>query len=132
PLPLPIVLPHTRASMAMMRAATPSTYILAPQSETLPSGTPPWTPLLLPMPLPTSSPPLLLPSTNCRVNVPECSSTPAARFTGGFRADYGFVGTLDVEIRRDLDREIGYSITDVWVDLDEIAEEIPYCSLDTQ
>ncbi|GJW58309.1 hypothetical protein Tco_0105040 [Tanacetum coccineum] len=29
PLPSPIVLPHTRASMAMMRAAAPSTYILA-------------------------------------------------------------------------------------------------------
>ncbi|GKE67223.1 hypothetical protein Tco_1521384 [Tanacetum coccineum] len=41
PLLLPIVLPHTRASMAMMRDATPSTYILAPRSETPPSGTPP-------------------------------------------------------------------------------------------
>ncbi|GJU11601.1 ribonuclease H-like domain-containing protein [Tanacetum coccineum] len=58
PLPPPIVLPHTRASMAMMRATALSTYILAPRSETPPSGTPP----LLPIPLPTSSPPLLLPS----------------------------------------------------------------------
>nr|GEV32957.1 hypothetical protein [Tanacetum cinerariifolium] len=43
PLPLspPIILPHTRASMAMMRATTPSIYILAPRSETPPSGTPP-------------------------------------------------------------------------------------------
>nr|GEW51778.1 putative reverse transcriptase domain-containing protein [Tanacetum cinerariifolium] len=56
--PPPIVLPHTMASVAMLRAAAPSTYILAPQSETPPSGTPP----LLPIPLPTSSPPLLLPS----------------------------------------------------------------------
>ncbi|GKE50391.1 hypothetical protein Tco_1481649, partial [Tanacetum coccineum] len=60
PLPSPIVLPRTRASMAMMRNATPSTYCLAPRSETPPSGTPP----LLPISLPTSSPSLLLPSTD--------------------------------------------------------------------
>ncbi|GKC48028.1 hypothetical protein Tco_1065750 [Tanacetum coccineum] len=121
PLPLPIVLPYTRESMAMTRNAAPSTYILAPRSETPPSGTPP----LLPIPLPTSSPPLLLPSTDYKADVPECSSAPTARPTGGFRADYGFVGTLDAKIRRDPDREIGYGITDAWVDPDEIAEEIP-------
>ncbi|GKE93636.1 hypothetical protein Tco_1574731, partial [Tanacetum coccineum] len=141
-LPPPIVLPHTKASMAMMRAAAPSTYILAPRSETPPSETPP----LLPIPLPTSSPPLLLPSTDCRADVPEvtlpprkrlciahgpryevgeCSSAPTAMLTGGFRADYISVDTLDAEIRRDPDREIGYRITDVWMDPDEIAEEIP-------
>ncbi|GKB94552.1 hypothetical protein Tco_0980689 [Tanacetum coccineum] len=32
---------------------------------------------------------------------------------------------MDAEIRRDPDREIGYGITDVWVDPDEIVEEIP-------
>ncbi|GKF35736.1 hypothetical protein Tco_0112494, partial [Tanacetum coccineum] len=62
-LPLPIVLLHTRASMAMMRVAAPSTYILASRSETSPSGTPP----LLPMLLPTTSPPFLLPSTDYRL-----------------------------------------------------------------
>ncbi|GKG55972.1 hypothetical protein Tco_0574866, partial [Tanacetum coccineum] len=53
------------------------------------------------------------------------SSVPTTRPTGGFRIDYGFVGTPDAEIRRNLDREIGYGITDIWVDPDEIAEEIP-------
>ncbi|GJV87130.1 hypothetical protein Tco_1531068, partial [Tanacetum coccineum] len=115
-LPSPIVIPYTRASMAMMRSAAPSTYILAPLSET---------PLLLPIPLPTSLPPLLLPSTDCRADVPESLSAPTARPTRGFRADYGFVGILDAEIRRDPDREIGYGITDIWEDPDEIAEEIP-------
>ncbi|GJW57540.1 hypothetical protein Tco_0104271 [Tanacetum coccineum] len=62
---------------------------------------------------------------NPRYEVGECSSAPTARPTGGFRADYGFVGTLDAEIRRDPDKEIGYRITNVWVDPDEIAEEIP-------
>nr|GEV32619.1 hypothetical protein [Tanacetum cinerariifolium] len=61
----------------------------------------------------------------CRFEVGECSSAPTARPIGGFRAYYGFVGILDAEIRRDLDKEICYGITDVWEDADEIAEEIP-------
>nr|GEV36863.1 reverse transcriptase domain-containing protein [Tanacetum cinerariifolium] len=70
PLPPPIILPHTRASMVMMRAAAPSTYCLAPSS---------WTPPLLPIQLPTSSPPLLLPSTDCRADVPEVVLPPQKR-----------------------------------------------------
>nr|GFA45880.1 hypothetical protein [Tanacetum cinerariifolium] len=137
PLPPPVILPHTKASMVMMRAAAPSTYILAPRSETSPSETPP----LLPIPLPTSSPPLLLPSTDYRADVLEVTLPPRKRLcialgprfevgecssapTGGFRADYGFVGTPDVEIRCDLDKEIGYGVTNVWEVPDEIAEEI--------
>nr|GEW21726.1 hypothetical protein [Tanacetum cinerariifolium] len=132
PLPLPplIILPRTRASMVMMRAAASSTYCLSS-----PSRTPP----LLPIPLHTSSPPLLLPSTDCRADVfkvalppqkrlcislgpryeiGESSSAPTARSTRGFRADYGFVGTLDVEIRRDPDKEIDF-VTTVRQDTDE-------------
>nr|GEW70778.1 hypothetical protein [Tanacetum cinerariifolium] len=108
--PPPIVLPHTRAYVAMLGAAAPSTYILAPRSETPPSGTPP----LLPIPLPTSSSPLILPSMSRREDVPMSSSAPTARPTGGFRADYGFVATLDDEIRRDPKREVGYGITYTW------------------
>ncbi|GJW26626.1 hypothetical protein Tco_0040437 [Tanacetum coccineum] len=140
PLPLPIVLPHTMASMAMMRAATPSTYILAP-----PLGTPP----LLPIPLSTSSPPLLLPSTDCRANVLEVtlpprkrlyialglrfevgksSSAPTTRPTEGFRADYGFVSTLDDEIRRVPERDVGYMINDTW---DDTVEEMQGTSVAT-
>nr|GEV05277.1 Gag-Pol polyprotein [Tanacetum cinerariifolium] len=119
--PPPILLPYTRLSIAMMRVAAPSTYILAPQSETTPSGTP----LLLPIPLPTSSLLLLLPSTDCKEDVLESSSAPTARPTGGFRADYYFVGTLDAKIRRDPKREIGYGITNIWEDPNEIAWEIP-------
>ncbi|GJS87227.1 putative reverse transcriptase domain-containing protein [Tanacetum coccineum] len=106
-----------RAAMIQLRAETPSTFHPLP-SSTPPSGTPP----LLPIPLPTLSPPLLLPSTNCRAGVSkvtlpsrkrlcialglrfkigESSSAPTARPTRGFRADYGFVGTLDDEIRQD-------------------------------
>ncbi|GKE40983.1 hypothetical protein Tco_1464388, partial [Tanacetum coccineum] len=148
PLPSPIVIPYTRASVAMMRAVIPSTYILAPRSGILPSETPPSrTPPLLPIPLPTLSPPLLFPSTDCRAGVSEVtllprkrlcialglrfevsesSSAPTARPTGGFRVDYGFVSTLDDEIRRYPEREAGYGITDTWdeMDTDEIYERL--------
>nr|GEV70502.1 hypothetical protein [Tanacetum cinerariifolium] len=91
------------------------------------------TPPLLYIPLPTSSPPLLLPSTSHKEDVPkvtlpprkrlcialglrykvgESSSAPTARHTGGFRADYGFVATLDDKIRCDPKRDFGYGITD--------------------
>nr|GEX30988.1 transposon Ty3-G Gag-Pol polyprotein [Tanacetum cinerariifolium] len=84
-------------------AAVPSTYYLVPPSRTQPLRTPP----LLPIPSPTSSLPFLLPSTDC------------------FRTEYGFVGTLDAKIRRNPNREIGYKITDIYEDPDEIIEEIP-------
>nr|GEV83911.1 putative reverse transcriptase domain-containing protein [Tanacetum cinerariifolium] len=122
-LPSPIVLPHTRAYVAMMRAAAPSTYILAPRSRILPSETPPLgTPPLLPIPLPTPSPPLLLPFTVYRAGVyevmlppqkrlcitlglifevNESSSAPTATPTRGFRDDRSLMsGQLNM-LRRD-------------------------------
>nr|GEW22510.1 hypothetical protein [Tanacetum cinerariifolium] len=122
-----------KAVMIRWRAESPSTShpLPLPPPITPPSGTPP----ILPISLPTSSLPLLLPSTDCRADVPEvtlpprkrlciairprfeveeCLSAPTARPTGSFRAYYGFVGTLDVKIRRDPCREIELSqrITD--------------------
>ncbi|GJY08597.1 hypothetical protein Tco_0375651 [Tanacetum coccineum] len=58
-----------------------------------------------------------------RYEVGESSSAPIARPLRGFRADYGFVATMDMEIVRDLERDIGYGITDTWdeiLDIDEI------------
>nr|GEY48279.1 hypothetical protein [Tanacetum cinerariifolium] len=144
PLPIsPLSLPASptyplgyKAAMIRLRAKLPSTSYSLP-SSTSPSGTPP----LLPIPLPTSSPPLLLPSTSRRANVlevtlppqkrlcialglryevDESSSAPTTRPTRGFGADYGFVCTLDDEIRRDPEREVGYGIIDTWQDADEI------------
>ncbi|GJT16956.1 hypothetical protein Tco_0875662 [Tanacetum coccineum] len=86
------------------------------------------------------TPPLHLLSTNRRKDRPEVTLPPrkrlgialglayeigeslsaaAARPVGGLRADYGFVATMDREIRRDLERDVGYGITDSW---DEIVE----------
>ncbi|GKB84262.1 putative reverse transcriptase domain-containing protein [Tanacetum coccineum] len=126
-----------RAAMIRLRAKSPCT------SHPLPSSTPPsWTTPLLPVPLPTSSPPFLLPSTSRRADVfevtlpsrkrlcialglrfkvGESSFAPTAKPTGGFIADYGFVGTLDDEIRRDPEREVGYRITNTW---DEMVEDM--------
>ncbi|GJZ08876.1 hypothetical protein Tco_0543159 [Tanacetum coccineum] len=141
PLPIsPLLLPVSptyplgfRAAMIWQRAEKkPSTYTLAP-----PLGTPP----LLPIPLPTPSPPLLLPSTDRRADMPEVCLPPQKRLcitqgpkyeveessseprpTGGFRTDYGFVATLDAKIRRDPERDVGYGITNTW---DEMLVGIP-------
>ncbi|GJS95364.1 hypothetical protein Tco_0802332 [Tanacetum coccineum] len=51
--------------------------------------------------------------------VGESSSVAAVRPTRGLRADYGFVATMDREIRRDLERDVRYEITDSQ-DTDEI------------
>ncbi|GJU51415.1 hypothetical protein Tco_1220970 [Tanacetum coccineum] len=102
--PLPIVLLYTKASVAMMRAVAPSTYIIAPQSGILPSDTPPsGTPPLLPIPL-------LIHITFdfFHYDVREVFPRP----TRELMRDYGFVATLDDEIRRDLERDVGYGITD--------------------
>ncbi|GKB03414.1 hypothetical protein Tco_0831557 [Tanacetum coccineum] len=52
------------------------------------------------------------------------SSTAAPRPTGGHRADYGFIGTTDVEIRHRRAEEVDYGIRDVWVDSTEAVEEV--------
>ncbi|GJZ87011.1 hypothetical protein Tco_0658621 [Tanacetum coccineum] len=80
----------------------------------------------------SGTPPLHLLSTNRREDSPKVtlpprkrlcialgpsyevgeSSSAAARPAGGLRADYGFVATMDREIRRDLERDVRYGITD--------------------
>nr|GFA92747.1 hypothetical protein [Tanacetum cinerariifolium] len=56
-----------------------------------------------------------------RYEVGESSSVAAARPAGGFKTDYGFVATVDKEIMRGPEREVGYGITDSW---DEIVETL--------
>ncbi|GKD11493.1 hypothetical protein Tco_1195900 [Tanacetum coccineum] len=96
----------------------------------------------LPISVLTSSPPLLLPSASRmedtlevtlpprkrlgiilgpRYEVGEGSFAAAARPAGGLRADYDLVATIDREIRRDPEREVGYEITNSW---DEIVETL--------
>ncbi|GKD14846.1 hypothetical protein Tco_1199253 [Tanacetum coccineum] len=121
PLASPIRPLGYRTAMIRLRAEAAST------SHSLPL------PPLSPIPASTSSPPLLLPSTNRREDKPEVtlpprkrlgialgprykvgesSSATAARPVGGLRADYGFVPTMERVIKRDLERDVGYGITD--------------------
>ncbi|GKA46669.1 hypothetical protein Tco_0739552 [Tanacetum coccineum] len=95
-----------RAAMIRLRSETPS--------------------ISHPLPLPTSSPPLQLLSSNRRTDrleitlpprkrlginlgpryeIGESSAAAATRPIGGHRADYGFVGTIDTEIRRQIAEE---------------------------
>ncbi|GKB33674.1 reverse transcriptase domain-containing protein [Tanacetum coccineum] len=147
PPPLPTSPTHPlgyRAVMIRLRAEAPSTSYLLPLPP--PSGTPLLgTPPLLPIQVPTSSPPLLLSSTDRRADSPEVclppqkrmcialgpryeikesSFVPTAKPTRGFRADYGFVVTLDREIRQDLERDVGYGITDTWDEMVEAMQEV--------
>ncbi|GJS62117.1 hypothetical protein Tco_0656901 [Tanacetum coccineum] len=107
------------------------------RSDAPSSGIPP--PLTISVP--TSSPPLLLPSASRKEDKPDVtlppqkrlgialgpryevreSSSAAARPAGGLRADYGFVTTMDREIRHDPERDVGYGITASW---DEIVETL--------
>nr|GFC08322.1 hypothetical protein [Tanacetum cinerariifolium] len=100
--PPPIILPHTRASIALMRSATPSTFILAPRLRTPPIGTPP----MLPIPLPTSSfpLPLSLPSTSGSESTPEADMPlqKRARFTtstGGYEVGGSSITAAARQIR---------------------------------
>nr|GFB05321.1 hypothetical protein [Tanacetum cinerariifolium] len=75
---LAILTPPPSPLSPWLRAESPSTY------HPLPSSTPPSKTLpLLPIPLPTSSPPLLLPSTSHRVDVPEVTLPPQKRLCIG-------------------------------------------------
>nr|GEW76999.1 putative reverse transcriptase domain-containing protein [Tanacetum cinerariifolium] len=66
-----------------------------------------------------------------RYEVGESSSAAAARPAGGFRADYGFVATVDREIMHDPEREVGYGITDSWDEIMETLQGTPV-STDTE
>nr|GEZ40646.1 hypothetical protein [Tanacetum cinerariifolium] len=54
----------------------------------------------------------------------EIEESSTARPTRGRGIDYGFVSTLDAEVRRRGIREVGYGIRDTWVDPAEAVPEI--------
>nr|GEY48195.1 hypothetical protein [Tanacetum cinerariifolium] len=53
----------------------------------------------------------------------ESSVAAAARPIKGRRADYGFVDSVEAEIRRRRAEDIGYGIRDTWIDPRDVAEE---------
>ncbi|GJZ47982.1 hypothetical protein Tco_0601814 [Tanacetum coccineum] len=72
---------------------------------------------------------LCLTALTLRFKVGE-SSTAAARPTGGHRADYRFISTLDAKTRRQRAKEVGYGIRDVWVDPAKAVEEVALTTLE--
>ncbi|GKA02608.1 hypothetical protein Tco_0675389, partial [Tanacetum coccineum] len=123
-----------RAAMIRLRAEAAST------SHSLPLPPPIIFSHTRPDALSSGTPPLHLLSTDCREDRPkvtlpprkrlgialgpryeigESSSAAAARPAGGLRANHGFVSIIDREIKRDLERDVGYGITEFW---DEIVE----------
>nr|GFC17262.1 hypothetical protein [Tanacetum cinerariifolium] len=53
----------------------------------------------------------------------ESSAAAVARPIEGRRIDYGFIGSVEAEIRRRIGEDIGYGIRDAWIDPRDIAEE---------
>ncbi|GJT05943.1 hypothetical protein Tco_0840405 [Tanacetum coccineum] len=135
-LPLPLILSPLLVSPPLPVSSPPPAIPIRP-SDAPSSGTPP----LLPIPVPTLSPPLHLLSTDCRADKPEVTlppqkrlgitlgpryevgeslSAPTARPPGGFRVDYGFVAIMNREIMRDLERDMTEFTTRVRQYTDEI------------
>nr|GEV38050.1 hypothetical protein [Tanacetum cinerariifolium] len=150
PSPLISLLPPSaeeRLARCLAAPAHPS-----PPLPPLPSSLylPPPVPTSLPLPLPPLSslqsllylPPLV--HTSIPLPSPPLPPLPASllipplvdhredilRPTGGHRADYGFIGTLDAETRRQRAEEVGYGIRDVWVDPTEAVEEVAPTNLE--
>ncbi|GKD62248.1 hypothetical protein Tco_1299757, partial [Tanacetum coccineum] len=107
PLPPPIILSHTRP--AAPSSGTPPLHLLSTdRREDRPEVTfPPRKRLGIAL--------------GPAYKVGESSFAAAAKPAGGLRADYSFVATMDREIRRDPERDVGYGITDSW---DEIVETL--------
>nr|GEY71188.1 hypothetical protein [Tanacetum cinerariifolium] len=136
-IPAPVPMPAWTDSevVRLLAISSPPSSPLSPWSLPSPQIPFPLLPpiLLPPLPLPSASrredrPEVTLPprkrldiALGLRYEVGESSSAAAARLAGGFRADYGFVATVDREIMRDPEREAGYEITDSW---DEIVETL--------
>nr|GFB82562.1 hypothetical protein [Tanacetum cinerariifolium] len=129
---------------------SPLTPLSSPLPQ-IPSPPLPASPPILPIPLPAASPPLRLLSSDRRADRPEVTLPPqkrlsivhcpryeggessvatAARPIEGRRADYGFVDSVEAEIRRQIAEDIGYGIRDTWIDPRDVAEELALTTLE--
>nr|GFA82514.1 hypothetical protein [Tanacetum cinerariifolium] len=130
--------------LAMPIPPPSSLTLLSSSLPQIPSPPLPASPPILPIPLPAASPPLQLLSSYRRADrledtlaprkrlsnvycpgyeAGESSAAVVARPIEGRRVDYGFVGSVEAEIRRRIAKDIGYGIKDTWIDLRDVAEE---------
>ncbi|GJZ27218.1 hypothetical protein Tco_0571471 [Tanacetum coccineum] len=143
--------PQTKVPFAQTHLRRAWKTIPLPPLPPLPSSLhlPPPVPTSLPLPsLPLPPLPASLfisPPVDRREDIPEaelpprkrlCPTAPTSRYevgesltaapkpTRGHRADYGFIGTTDAEIKRRRAGEVGYGIRDVWVDPTEAVDEV--------
>ncbi|GKG31233.1 hypothetical protein Tco_0423721, partial [Tanacetum coccineum] len=135
-LPTLIRPPHTRAAMAQRRATAPPIILSHTRPNAPSSGTPPLH--LLSTDHREDRPEVTLPprkrlgiTLGPAYKVEESSSAAAARPAGGLRADYGFVATMDREIRHDPKRDVVYGIIDSWDKIVETLQRAPV-STDTE
>ncbi|GJU59387.1 hypothetical protein Tco_1237153 [Tanacetum coccineum] len=140
-----ISLPPREEVERLLALTTPPPSPLTPLSSPLPHIPSPLFPASPPASVLPASPPLQLLSSDHRTDRPEITLPPrkrlgidlgpryeiressavaATRPVGGRRADYGFVDTIDTEIRRRRVEEVGYGIRDVWIDPREAVEEV--------
>ncbi|GJU67583.1 putative reverse transcriptase domain-containing protein [Tanacetum coccineum] len=145
-LPIPPPSPLTPLSSPLPQIPSPP---LPPPPSSL--HLPPPVPTSLPLPLSPLPPSLFIPPVDRREDTSEAelpprkrlcltaltsryevgeSSMAAPRPTGGHRVDYGFIGTLDAEARRQRAEAVGYGIRDTWVDPREAAEEVAPTTLE--
>ncbi|GKF48240.1 hypothetical protein Tco_0141491, partial [Tanacetum coccineum] len=139
PVPLPSEAEVERLLALPIPRPSPLTSLSSPLPQIPSPHLPPPVPTSLPLPLSSlyilpfdrkedtseaELPPrkkLCLTALTPRYEVGE-SSTAAPRPTRGHGADYGFIGTMNAEIRRQRAKEVGYGIRDVWVDPSEVVE----------
>ncbi|GJX22842.1 hypothetical protein Tco_0227287, partial [Tanacetum coccineum] len=142
--PVPVLSPSPPASPIRSLAYQAAMIRLRAEAASTSHSLPLRLPIILSHTIPDApslgTPPLRLLSTDRREDKPEVTLPPrkrlgialgpiyeigeslsaaAARLAGGLRENYGFVATMDREISRDLERDVGYGITDSW---DEIVE----------
>ncbi|GKA10899.1 hypothetical protein Tco_0690332 [Tanacetum coccineum] len=118
----PIRLLGYRAAIIRMRAeAAATSHSLPLPPPFILSPTRPDAPPRHPTSAPTHITPTIVTTLYQSYEVGESSAAAAARPARGLRVDYGFVATMDREIRRDPERYVGYGITDLW---DEIVETL--------
>ncbi|GKE96895.1 hypothetical protein Tco_1581750, partial [Tanacetum coccineum] len=149
-----ISLPPREEVERLLALTTPPPSPLTPLSSLLPHIPSPLFPASPPPSVLPASPPLQLLSSDHRTDRPEITLPPRKRLgidlgpryeigessaaattgpIGGRRVNYGFVGTMDTEIRRQRAEQVGYGIRDVWVDPREAVEEDIYVVIeDTQ
>ncbi|GKB31577.1 hypothetical protein Tco_0870978 [Tanacetum coccineum] len=111
--PLPQILSPLPQILSPPLTVSPPTYPLGYRA-TPPLGTPP----LLPIPLPTPSPPLLLPSTDCRAGVSEVTLPPQKRLC--IALGLRFKGIPAATNVAGLSQRMTYFVTTIKQDTDEI------------